>query len=531
MPKKIVYIFLVLCVPALSALSSCIREKAIPDIPGKGETEVAFSLTCPDFAVPATRAYDTDIEELYAIVFAGSDSTAIFAEASSKTGSGSSWTLPLAARSEDCMVLLIANPKGFYDGTTAIPDLEAWLGGKTLQAVCSSLSTSPLGVSPAAPPYGAATLPMSAIVERTSDAGAQGLTVGSTINVQLVRSVSKVTVTHDAIPNFKVLGIERVYNVARQGNYHNSGTTVATSGGTTNYMDGANLIAASVGSVGNTGTTEGTTVYLHETAGASGPFIIIRAEYDGQPGYFKLTFRDNDMVPLDITRNTCYNMHITHADSRGFDRIDDAILSSVSALSYTVTVADINSFDIVYNGYYYLGFSNSRIRLYGPDGAHTLNRAFRIVTNSTAGFTINSITATAGLTVSPVKVLPNTTTLVNVTLAAGFTSGTITIKYGTISHTISVDRTGTPYFPKAGGVIALDGINAAESSYDLADLYFTPDGNPSTSGTRTIQTYSGTVYVHVPLNTSGTSPKYLGFYGSSASFDGRTQYFIYQAYN
>lgn len=532
-------------------LSSCSKDEIMPvPVPG-GEGEVAFELNSPDFALPLTRATDTDITELYAIVFSGSGNSATFVEVKSKTGSGTLWTLPLTARTGDCMILLIANPNGFYEGTDAIPDLGVWLSGLTLAQVCSNLRTGLLLTRPVTPPFGTTPLPMSAVIARTAAAGAQGITVGSTINAELVRSVAKVTVTHNSITDFKVLGIERVYNTADQGIYHRLGTSVTTVGANTDYIDGANLISPSVQAGNGTGTTAATPIYLYERPGSSsstiGAFIIIRAEYRSKIGYYKLNFRNDAGTVLPITRNTNYIMNITHADSPGYPNIADAINSDNPLLEYKVTAVDLSSHDIYHTAYYYIGFSTSNIRLYYPpisSGSLTLPAAFEITTNSKSAFTsgTNSITASTGITVSPTVVSANSTTPINVTINSSFPgTGTIVVKFGMVEHTITIDQTNT-FFHSAGGMMPFSGVHSAQiiPGTPTNQFYFTPDGvTPVTTeqwnaATQSVQSYNGTVYVHAS-SLPGSATRMLMFYGSYLNtsgstpiFTGRTKYIIFQ---
>ncbi|MCD8072745.1 MAG: hypothetical protein LUE10_06195, partial [Alistipes sp.] len=115
-----------------------------------------------------------------------------------------------------------------------------------------------------------------------------------------------------------------------------------------------------------------------------------------------------------------------------------------SNIEYEITVTDATSHDMVSNGQYYLGVSNSGVMVYGDET--TLDEAFVITTDATAamGVTTATITATTGITVSPTTInLAETNggvTTVNATMSASTTSGTATLKVGDLTQTVIFER-------------------------------------------------------------------------------------------
>ena len=174
------------------------------------------------------------------------------------------------------------------------------------------------------------------------------------------------------------------------------------------------------------------------------PCIIVK---DGLGKFYRLDLfkigADSKNEFIDIVRNTHIIVSITKVKSAGYDSESEALKYPGSNLEYNITVDDGSSYDIVSNNAYYLGVSNSEYIAYVPTGEVTGLKA--VTLNFDGGKDYSGALPTPSVSVSANLTLtssanPASGSDVVVTMAGGFTTGTITIKLGNLTKVISVTR-------------------------------------------------------------------------------------------
>lgn len=563
----------------LFLLTACIDQEGSCSIPApeNGKVQMIMNVRDTSFEIPTTRASadESTVGDIYALVFQrvtasdGFDGTATFKEVVKVINTGTVRILKLEESypaNHPCDILVIANPEDkIYYGSTPInlsggaSAIEAVMSATTtLSDVCTNLLSKPLlkteiSDTKKVPFVVGKKLPMAGV------ASVSKITNSGTISVDLYRALAKITVKvkDGGITDFTLKGIT-IIQAPIQGQYWRLNSNLKDNSGTgalIDYYYSGNTNADMLIDADANGSTVDSPIYLYESRKEEEKTaIIIKGEYDGDIGYFKLSIQDDNGTRLDILRNTNYAITITDVNYRGFDNIEDAIKSTNPSLNYTVTSRDQSSHDIVSDGYMYLAFSSSKLELIGPDEEHIIYVAFEIETNSTVSYATNSITVTQGemvlidagenelisTTVEPA----GTKTIIRLRLDPGFVNGEIQVKYGSLSHKLEVKRTDGQWFGRAGGIKEITGYYHAELTYPdegapvlQSGIYMTPDGvnisDPADQST-SISTY-GSFYLHV-----GPITNFMGWYfprqipvylTGPDNFSGRVKCIIYQSAN
>ena len=194
------------------------------------------------------------------------------------------------------------------------------------------------------------------------------------ISVSMHRSTSKVTVTDETNnTKFALLGCN-MGNASGKG-YIFSGLT--TSNDVKNY---AGLVSGATYSpevmicgISADNAKQTQPLYLFEGPATNKPFVIIKCEYDGVTGYHRLNLWNRDTKEYyAVDRNYRYEVKIAKIFSAGYKTAQEAIEAESQAsnsddILFDVEVKDPVSQDIVSNGDYYLGLSNSSFLLYSAD--------------------------------------------------------------------------------------------------------------------------------------------------------------------
>ncbi|MCD8103152.1 MAG: hypothetical protein LUE26_11395 [Alistipes sp.] len=420
-------------------------ETPTPEI-SDGRVRIELFTNSTEYTRPvSTRADETGLS--YApmvLVYTGSGTAAVFSEAARSVFDGSKTTVSLTPveSTEKCLFVVIENPPATLgDGITQFTadGLNTLLGASTLADLETLLRTPSLNNPQTANLYGTADLlPMSGISAEVNgideNTKIYNVTDGSDYKMSLARAVAKATVT-SSLTGFDVTGMGAV-NVAAHGALWSDDNTAVAAG---TYGMVAYRTAAAGGDVVQSGTGP---LYFYETAASHEPALIIKATLSGDTYYYKLAF-SVDGAYLDILRNKAYEFEITAAGP-GYSTLQEAVDGPPSNIVYKIKVTDGYSHDIVSNGQYYLGVSNSTVLVYGA--MTNLTDAFIVSTDATTamGVTTATITATDGITVTPSTVnLAETNggvTPVKVTMTTSTTSGTATITLGNLTRTINFAR-------------------------------------------------------------------------------------------
>ncbi|MCD7936259.1 MAG: fimbrial protein [Tannerellaceae bacterium] len=118
-------------------------------------------------------------------------------------------------------------------------------------------------------------------------------------------------------------------------------------------------------------------------------FLIIEAIYKGEdPGnqkatFYKIGFYDSEDAPVDILRNFTYNMIITSVTGEGEEEEEDAVNSTTSNLTVSMTDWSGGEYKyVIFNGKYYLAVSESEFTVPKQAGEYKL----KVTTNYPGGW-------------------------------------------------------------------------------------------------------------------------------------------------
>ncbi len=438
------------------SLTTCMEESIVPngawtDVP-EGMVRLTLYTNAADYSIPVTRgqADEEGVDDPMVLVFDGMGDTATFTEAAQSEVAGSETTVILTKTSQAATILLIANaPENkFYDGTNeaafTADNITAAMAGRTLAEVEEVLLTvaldNPQSVAPFTSPQ--TKLPVSGITVVTEiDENTQLGTSAS--ELLLTRSVAKASVTVAAgLDGFTLHGAG-IANAPLNGSFYRNGITIqGNTSNTTHYLtassgDGVSGMAAAVGN-----TTSATPLYLYEAETTLGTALIVKGTYNGTEYYYKLAFRYQGNE-LEIERNKDYKFTITGAAS-GYTTMQEAIDGALSntPITYDIEVTDAMSHEIVSNGHYYLGVSNSTVLIYGDQT--TLNEAFVVTTDATAAMKVSpgviAITSGYGLTLSETTIALGGSTTVNVEMPESTSTASVTVQVGNLTKTVDFIR-------------------------------------------------------------------------------------------
>ena len=211
------------------------------------------------------------------------------------------------------------------------------------------------------------------------------------LSLSLTRNVAKINVDASAIhPDTFLLEEVILVNGAQKGYVLRQAAISANNGGVMRYEEKASVS-------GNKLTSQ---IYLYENAGMNGTtpnptMLIVRGKYKGVSGFYRMDLlkrnSNGTYTPYNIERNHCYTLTITKLENSGYTTPDQAIVNEPSNKwpQTDITITDTNPHDIVSNGRYYLGVTNSEFIIYGNT---TASQTIVAVTTNAPSGTQTSIT-------------------------------------------------------------------------------------------------------------------------------------------
>lgn len=129
--------------------------------------------------------------------------------------------------------------------------------------------------------------------------------------------------------------------------------------------------------------SETSPLYIYESRPAEATAPIVKAKYQGTEYYYKLMMTEDYKInavtyPMNLyMRNVHYTFNIEKVFGKGYDTFADACSGPRSnTIVASVAATDISSYDLIDNGEYYLGLSNSECHVYrsaGPYSVHIAN--------------------------------------------------------------------------------------------------------------------------------------------------------------
>lgn len=429
---------------AALSLSGCITDPGEERGPVRNGIQVTFNVTLPGPVHLSTRAgTDTDIENIDLLIFDESNEfiERVSVDDISGDDATKTFSVVLDASASPRLIHLVANGRtstnldrvNFSHITTGMPESVA----------IPALTTSPMStasvdqITPLVM-WGRKLLP--------------SISSGTISGITLLRSQAKIEVgkgvpdASNGLDSFEItsatLHQASAIGKVAPANYQTS-AIVPTSPNEisilpprVNYYTGNGYIATGANPV----------LYLYDRVNTTtDPMaLIIGGTWNGTPGYFKVLLKDDNDVLYHIVRNHRYIVTVTRASGVGFPTIAEAVNNQASNIEIDITDANDELHFIYADATTELGASDNVLRLYGGVPNNTL-------------IDIATVFATQPLTSSNIvpSNVPALTQLEIVTASNGYqilrgrwsnTStgiGTITIQYGSLSHTIHVEMTGS----------------------------------------------------------------------------------------
>lgn len=206
------------------------------------------------------------------------------------------------------------------------------------------------------------------------------------------------------------------------------------------------------------GNNPNITLYSYESAPRTkdNSFVIVKVRFKGAEGYHRINLVNGSKEQLALKRNHRYQVNIHYIGTAGYATAEEAILKPATEdVQYDISVFDSYSHDIISNGEYYLGVSNSELIVY--DDAYLSDLTVTTfttdapapvpnatVTVESGGITLSGRTRTS-LSGSGYK------EDVQINLPGGVSAASIKIQVGDLTKIITVKR--RPFVPEPGGVI------------------------------------------------------------------------------
>lgn len=462
----------------LLASASCTKESVIIDeTPDIGKVRIQLITNAGNYEKPETRAgsaLENSVDATpWIFVFSGSDDNAVFSEVQQSIVLAGKTFVTLTKTTTACRILVIANaPANFQNALGASfsfdqTNLVAQLTGKTLTVAVANLLTSPQLASPQTTvPYTPnLTIPMSALmpvvgaINENTVINSTGVAGGSALSIN--RIVAKVTVDASNVINSFTLSGATVVGAPRNGALVQLGTAIkSNTSNLTDYLtsttgDGVTGIASATNN-----TTIANPIYLYESQ-ETATSVIIKGTYNGIVGYYRLVFVNAGQL-VNVYRNKYYHFSIASVTANGYLTVAEAIANPPSnAIKVTLSVTDLSSFDVLDNGQYFMGVSNSSLNMVANQLAYTAIPVVMVTTNASLPLTLTVSSNTSDLTtVVPVPTVSASITSWGVTMnvTAAFTSGIITLRIGNIVKTIAIARTAAAVAATGGLINSLTPI-------------------------------------------------------------------------
>lgn len=560
--SRINYFLLVISVFFISscALENDVYSPIDVNVP-ENKVRLMLNTNAGDFTAPTLRAAADEnniTEDIWVFVFEGNQiSNAIFKEVVKATVSQEGTFAVLTKTDENCYVVAVANaPAEFYHGENdeakffTQSDLELVLTGRNITEIEDFFLTKLL-VKPSVTcvPYIGECIPMAGISSMLN--GIKEETVISNSDdgkFYLKRIVAKADIT-STCTNFEFMGAT-VVNVPCFGTFFRTGANLCNNqDNLTHYLASSGDKVCDISSAVWDNDIAGYTtclspLYMYESGSENKTSIIIKGKYNNTEYYYNLGFIDASNNTLDILRNKHYKFEITSVASHGETSIDAAMSALSSNIKYNITVLDDISHDLVSNGNYYLGGSNSELVIYG-EGTQQGIIAFTVNTDATlaSGITVNTVTSEGnGLTLQEpgyngaINLATSSsvsgTTDVKIALSSSFVSGSIIVRLGNLEKNVKITR--RPALSYIGteavegsfvsGVITRKGQNEEW-------LSLSTDGTTIYDEDKSLLS-PGTFYIMAPSNISlnGGSNRIGGeFFLSRNSEEGRTKFIVSQS--
>lgn len=376
-----------------------------------------------------------------------------------------------------------------------------------------------------------------------------GISASSTVNVSLKRIVAKITVeTELPSSQFQLLGAS-VCNAPRSGwllpprtLWRDNSTNL------TNYeYDAIDCLATQADSKQ---TTASNPIYIYESRPEEQTAVIIKAVYRGNSYFYKLAMTadysvsgggDMQSKPKNFYyRNFAYKYIVTSVTGGGYATFQEACDGAPSNnIISAIDVIDLTSHDIIDNGSYFLGVSNSEYAIYST-GSYSNLLAVTLSSNAPADVAYGTVSVSGdGLSLQPASAQMSansgstTEHEVYVNIDAHFSQGYITVKLGNITKMIPVNRFHT--LPAFGlfhnNYYSKEYVYGEVENSEQSDwLTLSRDNFPYSEGLAKLANNDGGIYFKVLPNikNEGVSERSGVMYLSRRNSEGRLKVYLVQ---
>lgn len=353
-------------------------------------------------------------------------------------------TLVLVANAPDTYLDKFGNERPF--GDIAVNSYVSFIELK------EDLNTALLSIPQQTVPYTDGTpLPMSGEINLPGGIPDTNTDLGT---ISLKRIVAKITVENKA--DLFTLEGATVGNAPRSGYFLAPRTEMKNNtNNLTDYVasaapDATSAIAQAVTGNGDVKqTTAPNPVYIYESRTEEGTFVIIKGKFGNNAAtYYKLRmtqpYLGSDLVEYPANcykRNFAYKFIVTEITGNGYPTLDIALQSLPSNnIRATLDVTDLSSHDIIDNGEYYLGVSNSELILYTSDDLANFQVCKVLYSGPASSGNSVSIIDEAGA--SPTILSSPASEDLTMTFPAGFISCKVVLRYGNLTRVIPIRREG-----------------------------------------------------------------------------------------
>lgn len=216
--------------------------------------------------------------------------------------------------------------------------------------------------------------------------------------------------------------------------------------------------AAGANDLLSTGTDPTITLYCYEAAAQpdNNTFVLLKMRNKGTEGYHRINLTDASKKQLMLKRNYRYQVNINYIGTPGYATAEEAILKPAAAdIQYDISVFDSHSHDMISNGEYYLGVSNSELVVYNEADLFNLT-VTTLTTDAPASVPPATVTATSGnISIAAIDATPSPESGykadVRINMPANVTDASLQIQVGNLTKTITIKR--HSFVPEPGGVI------------------------------------------------------------------------------
>ena len=534
--KYLRYTIFVIAVSLCSCVKSALdlpKEKLLAD----GMTRIKIQTNFAGFAKPTTRGEGIEGSNIEVFLLDKDWNNVLTESATINTATGIvEVTLAFSGDETDkYRVAIIANPPAKFNNGTTDKEFSkiTWGDISDYTTLKEKLNTLPIGVDGVS----GTEIPMTGISREYEKKELEELT--SPIEIDLTRMVAKVEVISKVSPSeFQLDGIS-MYNAPTRGWFFSPTDYPAKMRDNTGGLIDYNFSASPL--------------YLYESRKEEKSAVIVAGRYNGSTvsTYYRLevdkdyTYSYKDINGVGKTmpvkrgdnyflRNCHYVFNIISVSDKGYASPEEAMAGNAnnSVISASVDVIDLSSHDIVDNGEYYLGVSNSRYYYYGTLGLSSANLSIATVShNAPRGVSNIKIELPTGIELaSPSPFADNDGSVQSgelmVNITESFTGGSIKLTVGSITKNVIVEvKDGLNNIPSGICDDFADGLHVVGEIKDASASWVklsTSSSGSLASGSSYVTTDEGDIYF-VFNSVMNMSPRYTEILLSRRDGGGRAK--------